>query len=165
MRVSVPSFGDSFFIAVCFFKRPQYKVSVPSFGDSFFIRKARLAMANYNREFPSPHSGILFLWVAQYLCKGRYGAGSFRPLIRGFFFYVKIVEYRREVRPGEFPSPHSGILFLLLSVSLKDHNTKFPSPHSGILFLLSKPHRHLETHGVSGFRPLIRGFFFYCNQQ
>ena len=37
------------------------EVSVPSFGDSFFIRKARLAMANYNREFPSPHSGILFL--------------------------------------------------------------------------------------------------------
>ena len=64
-------------------------------------------------------------------------SSSFRPLIRGFFFYVKIVEYRREVRPGEFPSPHSGILFLLiliLNISL-EASIEFPSPHSGILFL------------------------------
>ena len=88
-QVSVPSFGDSFFMGgsilmqrkircrkfpsphsgilfLCENRRvppggKTGRVSVPSFGDSFFIRKARLAMANYNREFPSPHSGILFL--------------------------------------------------------------------------------------------------------
>ena len=60
-RVSVPSFGDSFFIAVCFFKRPQYKVSVPSFGDSFFIMESYEDAIQFGRRFPSPHSGILFL--------------------------------------------------------------------------------------------------------
>ena len=37
-------------------------VSVPSFGDSFFIEKE---LADYSaglRMFPSPHSGILFLF-------------------------------------------------------------------------------------------------------
>ena len=37
--VSVPSFGDSFFIGnpSIAVEYPNYKVSVPSFGDSFFI--------------------------------------------------------------------------------------------------------------------------------
>ena len=62
-------------------------VSVPSFGDSFFIsldekgnRRVKSLM------FPSPHSGILFLWDAQTVAKA----------ISGLMF----------------PSPHSGILFL-----------------------------------------------------
>ena len=37
-------------------------VSVPSFGDSFFIIPILIALlCNIFREFPSPHSGILFL--------------------------------------------------------------------------------------------------------
>ena len=37
--VSVPSFGDSFFIQVLYRSYVKYvsRVSVPSFGDSFFI--------------------------------------------------------------------------------------------------------------------------------
>ena len=65
VHVSVPSFGDSFFIM-----RVEYvymyftkKVSVPSFGDSFFI--AQLLTATVRQDF-----------------------SSFRPLIRGFFFYT-----------------------------------------------------------------------------
>ena len=37
--------------------------------------------------FPSPHSGILFLYSANSTAKGYQGGESFRPLIRGFFFY------------------------------------------------------------------------------
>ena len=36
-------------------------VSVPSFGDSFFIRREREETFNQRGWFPSPHSGILFL--------------------------------------------------------------------------------------------------------
>ena len=86
---------------------------------------------------------------------------SFRPLIRGFFFYASVI-LEESAEEKEFPSPHSGILFLfnlirgehfkgrnLVSVpSFGDSffmdfiettsafgNTRFPSPHSGILFL------------------------------
>ena len=86
---------------------------------------------------------------------------GFRPLIRGFFFYEVIPAIRktgmymtvsvpsfgdsffmvdvnklRGVIAERFPSPHSGILFLLpeLPVYYQGHN-QFPSPHSGILFL------------------------------
>ena len=43
------------------------------------------------RLFPSPHSGILFLFCI----KKKWMAirrNSFRPLIRGFFFYLKNIE-------------------------------------------------------------------------
>ena len=85
--VSVPSFGDSFFIPRrrSSLQLSAVRVSVPSFGDSFFMvcieRTSRLIMM----RFPSPHSGILFLYA----------------IVRGdnAFSYL-------------FPSPHSGILFL-----------------------------------------------------
>ena len=59
--VSVPSFGDSFFIR-CRDERccTDLRVSVPSFGDSFFIRVYHDDYRSRG-EFPSPHSGILFL--------------------------------------------------------------------------------------------------------
>ena len=62
VRVSVPSFGDSFFMIKTIKSYTAYlTVSVPSFGDSFFI-------------------GIVMIDKAMnVLC--------FRPLIRGFFFY------------------------------------------------------------------------------
>ena len=37
------------------------KVSVPSFGDSFFILETYGGKLVENIVFPSPHSGILFL--------------------------------------------------------------------------------------------------------
>ena len=90
--------------------RPM-RVSVPSFGDSFFIDFGYWRKALSRIQFPSPHSGILFLF-------GGYDQpqldfeDSFRPLIRGFFFYpyqggTKVVTLEKG-----FPSPHSGILFL-----------------------------------------------------
>ena len=90
IRVSVPSFGDSFFITYptslirlhkdCGF-RPLIRgfffylngnaytfyafdsVSVPSFGDSFFISLFLVGQVFPDHVgFPSPHSGILFLF-------------------------------------------------------------------------------------------------------
>ena len=68
VRVSVPSFGDSFFISCCVFIHSMafILVSVPSFGDSFFIP----IKSKKKYSFPDI---------------------SFRPLIRGFFFYVKFL--------------------------------------------------------------------------
>ena len=41
-------------------------VSVPSFGDSFFMKAVALGDGRYAvLAFPSPHSGILFLWMSR----------------------------------------------------------------------------------------------------
>ena len=42
-------------------RRVEIPVSVPSFGDSFFILQNRRKSAWLAKSFPSPHSGILFL--------------------------------------------------------------------------------------------------------
>ena len=85
--------------------------------------------------FPSPHSGILFLFMNResveflekevsvpsfgdsffiFICFNlikRLARCCFRPLIRGFFFYVR--NQRCFIfKQIMFPSPHSGILFL-----------------------------------------------------
>ena len=62
-----------------------------------------------------------------------------------------------------FPSPYSGILFLLADALGYDIVfKKFPSPYSGILFLFSyKTPCAFIVYTENGFRPLIRGFFFY----
>ena len=60
----------------------------------------------------------------------------FRPLIRGFFFYEEI---------------HRN----------KSSSKRFPSPHSGILFLLKTCLKMKQSVLRKCFRPLIRGFFFY----
>ena len=61
--------------------------------------------------FPSPHSGILFL-------------------------YAEFKGYMRS-KHQLFPSPHSGILFLFEESAEEKERKRlmFPSPHSGILFL------------------------------
>ncbi len=61
--------------------------------------------------FPSPYSGILFLYHGD-------GDNRFRPI-------------------RAFPSPYSGILFLCGEISAPSDliPIKFPSPYSGILFL------------------------------
>ncbi len=62
VRVSVPSFGDSFFILMEYhWKNTKTFVSVPSFGDSFFMSLSLPLLMVRWLLFPSPHSGILFL--------------------------------------------------------------------------------------------------------
>ena len=67
---------------------------------------------------------------------GKFKNTGFRPLIWGFFFYKNNIFFYEDLK-GEFPSPHSGILFL----SAFDGEVVI-SPYFS-------------------FRPLIRGFFFY----
>ena len=85
-------------------------VSVPSFGDSFFILSVTLTDRKA-AVFPSPHSGILFLLTA---------AEAYPTSL------IKV-----------FPSPHSGILFYRCVCwrEISSYRVWFPSPHSGILFL------------------------------
>ena len=62
--VSVPSFGDSFFMKKAVRNNEnKLNVSVPSFGDSFFIGRCKMIVYRI-MSFPSPHSGILFLWCS-----------------------------------------------------------------------------------------------------
>ena len=110
-------------------------VSVPSFGDSFFMKSSWTTVA----------AGIL---------------ESFRPLIRGFFFYPLSME-SLPFPHISFPSPHSGILFLCAAItteSLKKTMVSVPS-FGDSFFIVVKMYEHTTT--TDGFRPLIRGFFFY----
>ena len=85
-------------------------VSVPSFGDSFFM-----ALISRLRSFSSadcfrPLIRGFFFYEIRAATKELMKKG-FRPLIRGFFFYGKF-NSRKNLPTTEFPSPHSGILFL-----------------------------------------------------
>ena len=87
-------------------------------------------------EFPSPHSGILFLWLhevkASVLRDER-----FPSPYSGIF--LSAAGQPLEDLNQEFPSPYSGILFLFRNIGIEEGGRilTFPSPHSGILFLSS----------------------------
>ena len=113
-KVSVPSFGDSFFIlpVLTLHGGDRRRVSVPSFGDSFFMKLYAVCL------------------VVTLSC--------FRPLIRGFFFYelhacrVCVHVFYKVSVPSFGDS-----FFMTLKEFAKEleNGVKFPSPHSGILFL------------------------------
>ncbi len=86
--------------------------------------------------FPSPHSGILFLFLHPPVGKdGLIELDSFRPLIRGFFFYQKGGNLYDEYR-GVVSVPSFGDSFFIKHGKYLTHQySLFPSPHSGILFL------------------------------
>ena len=85
----------------------------------------------------------------------------FRPLIRGFFFYA-LGDGRYAVLAVGVSVPSFGDSFFIsfILTAFDGELTMFPSPHSGILFL-SGENTFLKLRTISGFRPLIRGFFFY----
>ena len=136
-KVSVPSFGDSFFISSLSRRHESLEyVSVPSFGDSFFIIAAAEKMSCLNLvSVPSFGDSFFIICLSFYF--NFTTIDSFRPLIRGFFFYLEINEDGFITDPMVFPSPHSGILFLFKIATERDdvREIVFPSPHSGILFL------------------------------
>ena len=110
-------------------------VSIPSFGDSFFITLCDQLIRGSRKRFPSPHSGILFLYP------------NYKDM--------SIEEIR-------FPSPHSGILFLYLLVFFENLIKKNVSvPSFGDSFFISIPSLNVLMCRKHSFRPLIRGFFFY----
>ena len=89
-RVSVPSFGDSFFISYEAFsiRRPVFQVSVPSFGDSFFIKEINGRIRKEKNSFRPLIRGFFFYVRMVTVALYRLIVNGFRPLIRGFFFYV-----------------------------------------------------------------------------
>ena len=134
-KVSVPLFGDSFFmthyVRLIF---PNIKVSVPLFGDSFFIT------TGWNVLLPP--------------------LASFRPLIRGFFFYLDVSGVNHftltsvsvplfgdsffiKMSERELADYSAGVsvplfgdsFFIPCQIRRKGGKHKFPSPYSGILFL------------------------------
>ena len=111
--VSVPSFGDSFFIYRGWKFYPyRFRVSVPLFGDSFFIVSSVVLPAT---TFP-----------------------RFRPLIRGFFFYALMFNGNGG-NPSIVSVPSFGDSFFIFVTPYGNISSGnyywFPSPHSGILFL------------------------------
>ena len=112
--VSVPSFGDSFFIDNRISGYNNTGVSVPSFGDSFFIsnwsKKTTISLLPRFRplirgfffypyqggtkvvtleKVSVPSFGDSFFITEKNRFNGVVGKPCFRPLIRGFFFYKK----------------------------------------------------------------------------
>ena len=159
-KVSVPSFGDSFFIlpVLTLHGGDRRRVSVPSFGDSFFMKLYAVCLVVTLSCFRPLIRGFFFYCHCILLV--RLGKRlRFRPLIRGFFFYVGnvpslVMAHQRvsvpsfgdsffmvkknesnDRRKRRFPSPHSGILFLYIMKISSIIGKLFPSPHSGILFL------------------------------
>ena len=80
-------------------------------GFFFYLKKVVSLSLLLLMEFPSPHSGILFLFAIVINVIVQIWAG-FRPLIRGFFFYFDDHFRTGIYHSFWFPSPHSGILFL-----------------------------------------------------
>ena len=111
--VSVPSFGDSFFIksyrGIEIPDKPD--VSVPSFGDSFFMETVSSWKPSDKLSCFRPLIRGFFFYTAVAMTSHSWNMRSFRPLIRGFFFYKCIMKYKNYIF-NTFPSPHSGILFL-----------------------------------------------------
>ena len=104
-------------------------------GFFFYIKKGSEFVVTALDGFPSPHSGILFLYTRCGIVNA--DEESFRPLIRGFFFYKK---YNYLYPPAwNFVSvPSFGDSFFITIAQLADRwscSKSFPSPHSGILFL------------------------------
>ena len=73
---------------------------------------------------------------------------SFRPLIRGFFFYVQLYMYYNMSYTRRFRPLIRGFFFYNYPFHpiLKRSDVQFPSPHSGILFLLSA--NSLSRHAI-----------------
>ena len=89
-------------------------------------------------------------------------SSSFRPLIRGFFFYIPSTP-SLNVLTCRFPSPHSGILFLLSTMRTSTASFSFPSPHSGILFLSSLHQSRINLSGFSFPSPHSGILFLSCH--
>ena len=109
-------------------------VSVPSFGDSFFIIKGNLIKVPYQGGFRPLIRGFFFYKKIDAMISPL--MACFRPLIRGFFFYQSCVYYFGIVTVT-VSVPSFGDSFFIRGgeTIMRTFLTEFPSPHSGILFL------------------------------
>ena len=136
--VSVPSFGDSFFmwpqrrrsqlersegfrpLIRGFFFYVSYSANSTAKGFQgfrplirgfFFYKKMLLETTHVSIHVSVPSFGDSFFIRMEEICNKDF-SDSFRPLIRGFFFYCDMRLYNNNSKLEKFPSPHSGILFL-----------------------------------------------------
>ena len=109
--------------------------------------------------FPSPHSGILFLFQTINCTQGK---GTRRVSVPSFgdSFFMSLSLPLLMVRWLLFPSPHSGILFLFVAALALTLDAKVSVPSFGDSFFMKVDVR-IDEITDNGFRPLIRGFFFY----
>ena len=87
---------------------------------------------------------------------------SFRPLIRGFFFYVKTAGNGTSVLAYGFRPLIRGFFFYDAQIRVEqrlDFSVSVPSFGDSFFIRTETPDK---CGGVDGFRPLIRGFFFYA---
>ena len=117
-----------------YYQTVLHNVSVPSFGDSFFMVNKNADKPDKDCFRPLIRGFFFYTVVIRPTFSGKY---CFRPLIRGFFFY-NTAAFMFDGNGGKFPSPHSGILFLYKhGIECLISGLVFPSPHSGILFLFA----------------------------
>ena len=69
-------------------------------------------MFEFGFRFPSPHSGILFLLADQFFITVDSTVGVSVPSFGDSFFILDVSAVNNFTITSEFPSPHSGILFL-----------------------------------------------------
>ena len=131
----------------------------------FFYNKPCNSNNQFDNSFRPLIRGFFFYYTEKWVRKNWRIIPRFRPLIRGFFFYdIYITHVCNCVRV--FPSPHSGILFLSQAdyAELCSRIDEVSVPSFGDSFFI----RGLSTLPLScstGFRPLIRGFFFYLVEE
>ena len=114
--------------------------------------------------FPSPHSGILFLFCIGNYIYDELELDGFRPLIRGFFFYRDVRIEWEQIYPVSVPS-FGDSFFIIKKYRTNDPNelaVSVPSFGDSFFIKLNLQKRWRSKWG--GFRPLIRGFFFYVNK-
>ena len=86
---------------------------------------------------------------------------SFRPLIRGFFFYLKCLNLDRKLTLSGFRPLIRGFFFYLNGNAYTFYAFDSVSvPSFGDSFFIRKKEAD-KCCCTYGFRPLIRGFFFY----
>ena len=160
MRFPSPHSGILFLSAVILEESAEEKESFrPLIRGFFFYNKWGWSLLCSTVWFPSPHSGILFLYEDA-SCGVTVVVDGFRPLIRGFFFYRKTSRRRRQ----SFPSvsvPSFGDSFFMSAKHHGDGDNRVSVPSFGDSFFIIN---NEDINGVVspyGFRPLIRGFFFY----
>ena len=132
--VSVPSFGDSFFMLIfCAVRDTMNEVSVPSFGDSFFI--SLLPVLAINRRLVSvPSFGDSFFIISRKILETspEVSVPSF-----GDSFFITLLHNSLQLLAYVVSVPSFGDSFFMIKKAVYCLNRQkgFPSPHSGILFL------------------------------
>ena len=141
---------------------PKFKLFPSPYSGILFLLADALGYDIVFKKFPSPYSGILFLSPYGNGVKLEAVGQGFRPLIRGFFFYgCNPPNIQREIRRRFRPLIRGFFFYLCRKQANYDgRGHPFPSPYSGILFLL-KAAKNKSLGRRTCFRPLIRGFFFY----